>query len=93
MILTFNFPTITCTSTGGPASDFAWIKDGQSITLSDNVYQKNQIIIDTQTGKYQNTLVLATTSILDFNSMYECIVKNSIGSQNASVELKGKLKL
>ena len=68
------------------------IKDGKLITFRDNVCQMNLILVDIQIGEYRNLFNLALNSIADYDGMYECIVANSIESQNASLQLKGKIK-
>ena len=88
--LTFNVPTLTCTSTGGPATTVTWKKNGQDLDMDGAVYEQNKVITDTQTAEYQSTLILPKRNITDFNSQYECIVENVRGSSNASLTLQGK---
>ena len=88
--LTFNTPTLTCTSTGGPATIVTWKKNGQDLDMDGAVYTQNKVITDTQTAEYKSTLTLPERSITDFNSQYECVVENSRGYSSTSLMLQGK---
>ena len=85
--LTFNKPTLICTSTGGPATYVIWKKNQTEV--DGTMYQQSQIITNTVNAEYMTTLTLPMTSIPDFDSTYECIVENSRGSGNASLKLEG----
>ena len=82
--------TITCTSTGGPATDVTWSKDNVNITLTmGSLYEHSQIIINTTSATYENRL-----RILDKSSEaagnYTCEVINSRGGMNGSLYIQGK---
>ena len=81
--------TITCTSTGGPATDVTWSKDNVNIGLSmRDLYEHSQIIINTTSATYENRL-----RILDKSSeaagTYTCEVTNPRGSINESLYIQG----
>ena len=81
--------TITCTSTGGPATDVTWSKDNVNITLiMGSLYEHSQIIINTTSATYENRL-----RILDKSSeaagTYTCEVTNSRGGMNGSLYIQG----
>ena len=83
--------TLTCTSTGGPATTVTWTKDGAVITPS-TTHQQTQMIVDTVGGVYQNTLTIAQ-SVAEHNiydTRYNCIVENSRGKSNRTMYLYGK---
>ena len=82
--LTFDIEsrTLTCTSTGGPATTVTWTKDGAVITPS-TTHQQTQMIVDTVGGIYQNTLTIAQSVTGDnLYGLYSCIIENSRGSSN-----------
>ena len=82
--------TLTCTSTGGPATTVTWTKDGAVITPS-TTHQQTQMIVDAVEGIYQNTLTIAQ-SVTGENlyGLYSCMVENSRGSSNRTIHLYGK---
>ena len=74
--------TLTCTSTGGPATTVTWTKDGAVITPN-TTHQQTQMIVDTVGGIYQNTLTIAQSVTGDnLYGLYSCTVENSRGSSN-----------
>ena len=82
--LTFDIEsrTLTCTSTGGPATTVTWTKDGAVITPN-TTHQQTQMIVDTVGGIYQNTLTIAQSVTGDnLYGLYSCMVENSKGSSN-----------
>ena len=82
--------TLTCTSTGGPATTVTWTKDGAVITPS-TTHQQTQMIVDTVGGIYQNTLTIAQSVTGDnLYGLYSCMVENSRGSSNRTVYFYGK---
>ena len=74
--------SLTCTSTGGPATTVTWRKDGAVITLN-ATYQQTQMVTDPVTGTYQ--IVLS----IDIVGTYSCIVGNTRGT-SAAIETTGK---
>ena len=89
MHLTFNKPTLICNSTGGPASNVTWMRNQTYLESDGTMYQQSQTIINTQSAEYSTMLTLPATNIEDFDATYQCIVKNSRGSGNASLKLEG----
>ena len=73
--------TLTCTSTGGPATTVTWTKG--TTTLSDGT---SQIVTDTVTGRYENILRVA---MMDAGT-YVCSVSNSRSSATANLTVVGK---
>ena len=72
--------TLTCTSTGGPATTVSWTRG--STTLSGTY----KIVNDTEMGTYDNTL---TVGMRDAGT-YVCSVSNSRSSATANVTVVGK---
>ena len=81
--------TITCTSTGGPATDVTWLKDNVNIRLTmGGLYEHSQIIISTTSATYENRLrIVDKTS--EAAGTYTCEVTNLRGSVNGSLCIQG----
>ena len=71
--------TLTCTSTGGPATNVTWTKDGTVITPS-AAFQQTKRVINATRGIYHNILNIAQ-SVAE-RGLYSCMVENSWGSSN-----------
>jgi phosphoribosylformylglycinamidine (FGAM) synthase-like amidotransferase family enzyme len=84
--------TITCTSTGGPATDVTWSKDDVNISLSiasnEGLYEYSQIIINTTSATYENRLRIVDKSS-EAAGNYTCKVTNPRGSMNESLYIQG----
>ena len=83
--------TLTCTSTGGPATIVTWTKDGAVIAPS-TTHQQTQMIVDNVEGIYQNTLTIAQSVAARniYDTSYNCMVENSRGKSNRTMYLYGK---
>ena len=64
--------TLTCTSTGGPATTVSWSRDGTLLTESSSYSITSQILTDTETATYTHTLTV--TGRLE--GQYQCSVSN-----------------
>ena len=66
--------TVTCTSTGWPATQVIWSKDGSVLNAggSNTIYQ---VIIDRVNSVYQNVLFVKANSLTELIGMYKCEVK------------------
>jgi hypothetical protein len=84
--------TITCTSTGGPATDVTWSKDNANIRLrtapNEGLYEHSQIIINTTSATYENRLRIVDKSS-ETAGTYTCEVTNPRGSMNGSLYIQG----
>ena len=82
--------TITCTSTGGPATDVIWSKDNTNISTASNkdFYEQSQVIKNTVSATYENRLRIVDKSSKAAGT-YTCEVTNSRGSINQSLYIKG----
>ena len=82
--------TITCTTSGGPATDVTWFKDSEKIimTSSGGLYEHSQVITNKISATYENRL-----RIIDKSSKvagtYTCEVSNPSGSTNESLCIQG----
>ena len=86
--LTFNAQsyTLTCNSTGGPATTVTWKRDGVVITLN-ATYQQTKRVVDPVAGTYQTVLTIDPSV-----SPYNCTVENARGRSSMTV-IVGKLTL
>jgi hypothetical protein len=84
--------TITCTSTGGPATDVTWSKDNinirQSTVPNEGAYELSQIIANTTSATYENRLRIVDKSS-EAAGTYTCKVTNPRGSMNGSLYIQG----
>ena len=74
--------SLTCTSTGGPATTVTWRKDGANIAIDGTTYQQTQVVTDTATGTYQ-TVLKTDQSVTDVFGTYSCTVGNTRGTSTA----------
>jgi hypothetical protein len=81
---------ITCTSTGGPATEVAWYKDNAQIMIpNEGTYNYSQVITDTISATYENRLKIVDKSS-EAAGTYTCIVTNPRESMNGSLYIQGK---
>ena len=77
--------TLSCTSTGGPATTVTWTRDSNTITKG-NV----TVLDDPVTAQYTHTLNVTGW----FYGVYTCNVSNNKPSKNSSIlRVKGKVKI
>ena len=71
--------TLTCISTGSPATNVTWMRDGQPLTLSGSTYQLTQTVANRKLSTYENVLIIncATPDII--GNTYNCTVVNALG--------------
>ena len=73
--------TLTCTSTGGPATTVTWRRDEVVITLN-ATHQQTKRVVDPVMGIYQ--IVLTIDPSVDIVGTYNCTVQNARGSASAA---------
>ena len=77
--------TLTCISTGGPATTVTWTRDNVTITEGTET-----VLNDTVTAQYTHTLTV--TEIL--GGLYTCTVANNKPSiDSANITLEGTIQL
>ena len=81
---------ITCTSSGGPATDVTWLKDNVTISVSSNdgLYEQSQIIVSTTSSTYDNRLRIVDKSS-EAAGTYTCEVTNPRGSIHKGLCIQG----
>ena len=82
--------TLTCTSTGGPATTVVWRQNCVIMQESDSNYTQSQNVINTQTATYENTLRVVGANATFSDGVYTCSVSNSRGSASSSVGIGSK---
>ena len=79
--------TLTCTSSGGPATTVVWTKDGQELKFGGSSFSQVQVVNNTINSTYLNILKASMTS--DLVGMFSCRVVNDRGTSNTSSKLLG----
>ena len=80
--------TLTCTSTGGPATTVTWRRDEVVITLN-ATHQQTKSIVDPVNGTYQ-TLLTINSSAGEIVGTYKCTVQNDRGESSETVVIPGE---
>ena len=82
--------TLTCTSTGGPATNVTWRRDGVVITLNDT-HQQTKRLVDDVNGTYQTVLTIdPSVNQSDIVGTYNCTVANDRGESSETVVVPGE---
>ena len=81
--------TLTCTSTGGPATTVTWRRNGVVITLN-TTHQQTKRVVDTVMGTYQTMLTIdSSVSSSDIVGTYNCTVENARGRSSRIAVISG----
>ena len=84
--------TLTCTSTGGPATTVSWRRDGVVITPN-ATYQQTKSLVDPVRGTYQTVLTIdPSVSPNDIVGTYNCTVENTRGRSSRIVVIGELIK-
>ena len=82
--------TLTCTSTGGPAPNVTWRRDGVIITLN-ATYQQTKRLVDPVNGTYHTVLNIdQSVRWSDIVGTYNCTVENDRGESSETVVVPGE---
>ena len=84
----YSSATLTCKTTGGPASIVTWSKDSVQIPSSSSTYQQSQRVKNTTTSTYLNLLIINSTNVSDYSGSFSVNVSNDRAS---SVELESTI--
>ena len=85
--------TLTCNSTGGPATTVTWRRDGSVITLN-ATHQQTKRVVDPVMGTYQTLLTIdPSVSQSDIVGTYNCTVENVRGNSSKLYPIAGSGKL
>ena len=82
--------TLTCTSTGGPATNVTWRRDGVVITLN-ATHQQTKRLVDNVTSTYQTVLTVdPSVGWSEIVGTYNCTVENDRGESSETVVVPGE---
>ena len=84
--------TLTCTSTGGPATTVTWRKNGAVVEVDGTTYHQSQRVVNTTTATYENFLVLLRDPD-KVTGNYTCFVGNkrtTAFSELGDISIQGK---
>ena len=81
--------TLTCMSTGGPATTVTWMKDNQILQIDGRIYRQKQRIIHTSNATYEN--ILYSDDAANLVGVLTCIVENARGRSEMTLSTIGIL--
>ena len=82
--------TLTCISTGGPATTVTWRRDGVVITLN-ATHQLTKRLVDAVNGTYWTVLTIdSSVGWSDIVGTYNCTVENVRGESSETVVVPGE---
>ena len=82
--------TLTCTSTGGPATTVTWRRDGVVITPN-ATHQQTKRVVDPVDGTYQTMLTIDPSVCSNhIVGTYNCTVENVRGESSETVVVSGE---
>ena len=88
----YNSSTLTCISSGGPATTVTWTRNNAPI--SETSAPQQQQLTDTATATYHNLLIITSSDIRDYRGRFACTISNSRGISNTQIlEKNGKLDI
>ena len=73
--------TLTCTSTGGPATTVSWTVNNSAVTEDSTHHITSQILTDPLTATYNHTLAVTGRLVGE----YECTVSNNKPSSSSGM--------
>ena len=82
--------TLTCTSTGSPATTVTWTMDGDALTVDGTTYSMTQNVTDRSASTYENVLTIGS-EVMNIVGNYTCTVSNALGSDSRTEITSGKL--
>ena len=85
--------TLTCNSTGGPATTVTWRRDWVVITLN-ATHKQTKRVVDPVAGTYETVLTISqSVDQSDIPGFYSCAVENARGSDSEAVVIPGRGEL
>ena len=73
--------TLTCTSTGGPATTVSWTSNNSSVTEDSAHSITSQVLTDPETATYTHTLMVTGRLV----GKYQCTVSNNKPSSTSGM--------
>ena len=83
--LTFAEESLTCSSSGGPAANVTWERNGVPLNLNGTAYQQTQTVTNTSTSAYETTLTSSDASV--FAGPFTCTVSNTRGNDTETISI------
>ena len=83
--------TLTCVSTGSPATIVSWMRDGRPLIIDGSTYHLTQSITDRSSSTYSNVLTVSETAPSGAGTTYICNVTNDLGSDSRNFTAVGEL--
>ena len=81
--------TLTCVSTGSPATIVSWMRDGKPL-INSSTYHLTQTVTGRSSSTYSNVLTVSDPS--GVAGTYICTVTNDLGSDSMQVVAVGKFE-
>ena len=72
--------TLTCTSTGSPATTVTWRRNGQLLTIDGNTFEMTQTVTNRAASTYENVLIIDQPQANFAGNTVTCTVENSLGT-------------
>ena len=82
--------TLTCTSTGSPATVVTWMKDEQPLTIDGSTYQLTQTVTNRRESTYENVLTINDELNNIISHIFHCNIMNALGSASEEVRTLGE---
>ena len=79
--------SLTCISTGGPATSVTWRRNSQLLLIDGSTYQQTQIIVNSEKAVYKN--ILHSNNAAGLVGSFTCAVHNARGSDSMSMSTNG----
>ena len=84
--------TLTCISTGGPATTVTWRKNCAVVEVDGTMYHQSQRVTSYEKATYESTLKISSQNITDYDVPFSCHVTNSRGNSYMNVTVEGTSK-
>ena len=84
--------TLTCISTGSPATTVTWTRNGQPLAIDGDTYQLSQTVTNRASSTYENVLTINLPLARILGSTFLCTVTNVFGSDTSGgIQIRGML--
>ena len=82
--------SLTCTSTGSPATNVSWTRNGQPVAIDGTIYQLTQTVTDRAASTYENVLTINQPLVAILGNNFTCTIDNMQGQVTSnSLEVIG----
>ena len=84
--------TLTCTSTGSPATNVSWTRNRQPLIVDGNTYKMSQTVTNRASSTYENVLIIDQPLATIIGSTFTCTVENMFGFDTSdSINITGTI--